>query len=221
MAYIVPADFRPETTASWCAGLVLTADQASSPDLTVLIAGISQRVEERTGDYFTKQAGLVLEHDVEAPSKRLYLQRRCTAVTTVKTRYYDESLTTQATSPAPYRLHSSLDAAGAVKIHGLDYLELTEAGVGLIGTYWGPWIWPVGTQTVQVTGDFGWTVTPWDIKRATALHVWDAVFRQSGDLQRAKAFTSGGGARIELADGIPEADAILADYTYKSPVMIG
>ena len=84
----------------------------------------------------------------------------------------------------------------------------------------GPWTWPVGTQTVQVTGDFGWTVTPGDIKRATALYVWDLVSRQSGDLGRAKAF-SRGDARIELADGVPEADEILKDYMRESPVMIG
>jgi hypothetical protein len=221
MAYLTPAEFRPQTLASWCSGIELTAAQIGDADLTAAIASVSQRVEEKTGDYFTKQAGLVLEHDVAAPSARLYLLRRCTAVTTVKTRYYDESLTTQATSPAPYRLHSSLDTAGAVRTQGLDYLELTVAGVGLVGTYWGPWTWPVGTQTVQVTGDFGWTVTPGDIKRATALYVWDLVSRQSGDLNRAKAFTSGGGARIELADGVPEADDILKDYMFRSPVMIG
>jgi hypothetical protein len=224
MAYIVPADFRPETTASWCSGLVLPADQASSGDLTIAIAAISQRIEEKTGDYFTKQT-LVLEHDVTPRNtgdegRRLYLQRRCTAVTTVKLRDYTGTLGAAQTASL-YRLHSSLDTAGAVQLGELDWLDLVPLSAGLTGlSVTNPWAWPVGPQTVQVTGDFGWTVTPGDIKRATALYVWDLFFRQAGDLGRARAF-SRGDARIELADGVPEADEILKDYMRGAPVMIG
>jgi hypothetical protein len=218
MVYVAPADFRPQTHASWCAGLELTASQAPDADLTVAIASVTQRINDKTNDFFEATVGLVLEHDVYAPSPRLYLMRRCTAVTAVKTRYFDGTLVTQDANA--YRLHSSLDSTGAVEIQGSDYLDLTYWGVGLSGTYWGPWNWPLGTQAVQVTGTFGWTVTPGDIKRATALYVWDLFFRQAGDLQRAKAF-SRGDARIELADGVPEADEILSRYMRQSPVMIG
>jgi len=218
---LVPNDFRAASFDPACTGLLLSDDEANDPRLVELIASVSQRIDEITHDHFETQTGVLLEHDVSVSSPRLYLSRRCTAATTVKTRDYAGTLTTQAATV--YRFHSSLDTAGAVKLGDLDYLDIIPDGPGLALTT-SAWSWPIGPQTVQVTGTYGWTVTPGDIKRACALMVWDVFKREGGDVRRASRWARGDLTVERATDsetGLPEADEILKTYTRDTLVGIG
>ena len=226
MAYPVSADFRTATLAEYCQGLALTTAEASDAILTATIARMVARVESLCDDEFVSTAGRTYDLRGSGTSQ-LALPARCTAVTTVKTRDYLGNLTTQAATA--YRLVSSLDAAGATRITGwaYDYLELPPfqhlTGVVLDSGYW----WPLGAETVQVVGTFGWTVTPADIKRAVALLTYDAVKAQAANLRRA--------TQLQTADavytytptdplrptGIDEADDIIRDYNRSTGLMVG
>lgn len=211
MALLTPANFREQTLAAACAGLKLDQSEAPDTDLTTWIAAVTQRVNEVCGDFF-EPSTTSLEHDVAWDSSRLYLQRRTTAVTAVKTRDALGNLTTQ--SSTAYRLHSSLDSTGAVKLEGSDYLELIWGGGGLAST-WNPWLWPTGTQTVQVTGTFGWTTAPGDVKRAVAMMVWDVFKRQDSDVRRAIRWARGDltvERDTDTMTGMREADELLKPY---------
>jgi hypothetical protein len=220
MTYLVPNDFRTATLNEVCQGVSLTLgapDNVTDAMLTAAIARFTQRIDQYTHDHFETQS-TALDHDVYVQSRILYLNKRCTSAGTVKTRDHTGTLTTQAATA--YRLHSSLDAAGAVKQGELDYLELLPWGTGLTGPdmFWS-WVWPYGPSTVQVGGTFGWSVTPGDIKRALALLVWDHFANARGDLQRATSYQDAG-KRIEYQNstgltGIPEADDILMAYRWE------
>jgi hypothetical protein len=212
--YLLAADFRPDTPAAACIGLTLNADEVSSPDLTIVIAAVSQRIDNVTYDHFSQLPASVREYDVSGDSKRLYLDQRCTSVTAVKTRDHTGTLTTQAATA--YRLRSSLDSTGAIELHDTDYIEILPLGTLLSGPdiYWG-YTWPCGTQTVQVTGNFGWTVTPGDIKHVVALLVWDALKREGGDIRRAVRWARGDLTVERATDtltGLPEADDLLKPF---------
>lgn len=214
MAILTAADFRDQGTNAACSGLTLTGNEASPTDLATVIAGVTQRINDITGDIFEKQTAGVLEHDVREWSRRLELQQRFTAVTAVKTRDRSGTLTTQSASV--YRLRSSLDAAGAVKVFDTDFLEIIPLSAGISGPdIWSVWQWPYGTQTVQVTGDYGWTVTPFDIKRVLALLVWDIFKREAGDVRRASRWARGD-LTVERdkdsSTGLPEADDLLKPF---------
>lgn len=221
MVLLTPANFRPQTLSAACQGLALEATEASDADLMTEIASATQRINDYTGDQFESSAGLVLEHDVSLWSPRLHLLRRCTAVTTVKTRDEAGVLTTQ--SATVFRFHPSLDSTGAVRLGDLDYLDIVPGGAGLTGVDFAGY-WPVGPQTVQVTGTFGWTVTPGDIKRACALMVWDVFKREGGDVRRASRWARGDLTVERATDsttGLPEADTILETYVRRSFVGVG
>jgi hypothetical protein len=214
MSILVPADFRAASFDPACSGLLLTDDEANDVRLTEEIGTVTQRINELTDDIFEKQAGLTLEHDVYEYSRRLYLLQRFTAVTTVKTRDRAGTLTTQGATQ--WRLRSSLDAAGAAKQYDVDFLEIIPLSSGLSGPdIFSPWVWPYGTQTVQVTGDYGWTVTPGDVKRACAMIVWDTFKREAGDVRRASRWARGDLTVERAADtmtGMPEADELIKPY---------
>lgn len=219
MALLTPANFREQTLAAACAGLALDQSEAPDADLTTWIAAVTQRVNAITNDYF-EPSTISLEHDVYNPTGYLYLQRRTTAVTAVKTRDGAGVLTTQAAGS--YRLHSSLDSTGAVRVGDIDYLAI----IGTTGLTTTPdaWTWPVGTQTVQVSGTFGWTTCPGDIKRAVAMIVWDVFKREGGDVRRASRWARGDLTVERATDtmtGLPEADEILKGYTRAAAVAVG
>ncbi len=224
MAYVTVANLRPDTAAEYAQGVTLTAAEASDARLTAAIAAISERLDRLTNDHFETQTGVTLEVDVTDHTGRLALPRRTTAVTTVKTRDELGVLTTQASTT--YRFRSSLDAAGATRIGESDYLDIIPEGVGLTLTPWA-WSWPYGTQTVQVLGTFGWTVTPRDIKRAVAVLAFDHFKEQRGDLGRAVRYTTGEIAverSVPDADhptGLLEVDAIVTDYHRYAGAMVG
>jgi hypothetical protein len=220
MAYVTPADLLSDTWSEYASGVQL--DQPpSNGQMVAAIARFSQRIDELTHDHFETTGSVALDHSIFSAnqSRFLYLNKRCTTVTAVNTRDHFGNLTLQSASS--YRLKSSLDTAGANKIGELDYLEILPWGNGIVGPdiLWGGWVWPQGTNTVQVTGTFGWTVTPGDIKRAVALLVWDHFANQRGDLQRAAEFSDQNRRIVfdrgpDSWTGIPEADAILKRYEW-------
>ena len=225
MALLTPADFRPASLHEACIGLDLTDEQADDATLTASIARLTTRISRWCSDTFETATGTV---EVDgAGSYRLMLPQRFTAVSAVKIRDAYGTLGTAATVTA-YRLHSSLNAAGTERVGGtamLDWLEVVSGGVGLPVSY--PYSdlyrWPYGSQTVQVTGTYGWTVAPPEIKRALALVVWDHVTRQRGDLRSAESMQAGGtlvrftqpDPSLGIYSGIAEADEIIRDYSRK------
>jgi len=225
MAYPVSADFRTTTQAEYCRGLTLTTDEASDAALTATIARVVDRVEALCDDTFVSASAT---YDLRGSgTSQLALPARCTAVTTVSTRSYLGALTVQAATT--YRLVSSLDTAGANRIPGIpwDYLEIPPyqhfTGVVLDTGYW----WPVGPETIQVVGTFGWTVTPPDIKRAIALLVYDQIKPLAPILRRVSTYNTVdatyeySGVNASGPTGIPDADAIIEDFNRTSGLLVG
>jgi len=165
VAYIAAADFRERTVAPWCAGLILGETDGLDAYIDLLITQVVTRVELDLGDDFEPAGGDPDETlNVNGSGRaRLYTPRRVRALTTVKTRADDGTLTLQATSV--WRLQKSLNTAGTAMLDAarLDYLELFSS------------VWPEGTQTVELVGKFGWAAVPTDIKRLVALKVYDLI----------------------------------------------
>lgn len=183
---------------------------------------MTRRIYDLTGDEF-ESTTQTLELNVFVQSDLLLLPKRCTSITTVKTRFWDGTLTTQLTSV--YRLRSSLDATGSIRQDNYDCIAIIPYSGGLSAVLPGPggtysvYQWPYGVQTVQVTGAFGWLVTPFDIKRALANLVWDHYKQQRGDLGRARQANINGQQLTFVPDtpgetGIVEVDQVLRDYQY-------
>jgi hypothetical protein len=183
LTYVAPADFRANSLAEFCVGLALTTDEADDTKLAAAIARHSARVDDLTNDHFETAAALTFELNGWGLSS-LPLPMRCTAITTVKTRNYAGTLTTQAATT--YRLNSSLNSAGSVALS--DTPDLLELIPGQYLTGLNSWeatdCWPWGAQSVQVVGTFGWTVTPAEIKEAVALMVWHGVKPLAGILRQ-------------------------------------
>lgn len=223
MAYLTPADFRAGAGLhEVCTGLSLTATEAPDAGLTSAIARLSQRVDDYTGDHFESQTAVIEKLDVSFASDILFLPRRCTAVTTVQTQDELAVLTAQTS----FRFRSSLNAAG----DGLrdpatmtDYLQIIPGGPGLTGVDWG-WVWPMGPQTVWVTGTYGWTTCPSDIKRALALLVFNHFKPIRADLRLAETVSVADSTirfGATFPSGIVEADDILYDYKRPPMVVVG
>ena len=173
MSYIAAADFRERTVAPYCAGLILGETDGLDSYIDLIITRVVTQVELDLGDDF-EPAGGDPDETVECDGSgraRMYTPRRVRSLTTVKLRATDGTLTTQASTA--YRLHSSL-SGGTAMLDGarLDYLEhLTD-------------VWPLGTQTVQLVGKFGWSAVPTDIKRLVALKVYDIIKGNADPLSR-------------------------------------
>jgi len=218
MAYLTAADFRENTPAEYCSGLLLSEAEAATTALTAAIARLSSRIDELTNDHYESRT-LTYDLDVYGYSGVVLLPERCTALTTVKTTWYGTQ-TTQASTA--YSLHSSLDTAGAKRIGDHDWIEVVTDTGGLVGTMY-TYAWPIGPATVEVTGSFGWVTTPADIKRAVALMVWDHFKPQQDTLRRAVRWTAQGEtfeAAASQPTGIPEVDQLIAEYRREDVVVV-
>jgi hypothetical protein len=211
MTYLAFADFRTATLNEACAGLSLTVAEASDATVTSAIADLSARLDAWTDDHY-ESLSTTLTIDAPYCSPRLYLPKRCTAISSVRTKDYAGVQTNQAASV--YRLHTSLDPAGAVRIGDVDWLQITPLSAGLT-LVTDPFEWPTGVGTVDVAGIFGWTVTPGDIKRALALMVYYRLKPLRADLRLAESVASAD-SQVRYGQtspsGIPEADEIISDY---------
>lgn len=172
MPYIVPNDFREVTVKPWCRNLVLT-EAVGDTELAAAIAVIQGRVEQDLMDDFeppNPDNDVTLELDGSGQCRQ-YVARRIRAITTVKTRDSSGALTLE--DAGTYRIHASLDTGGLVMLdqRRQDWLEVIPGRLLSTGADWWPW----GPQTVQLVGKFGWGAVPEDIKRLTALRVYEYV----------------------------------------------
>jgi hypothetical protein len=214
MAYIAFADLRTATLAEYCSGISLGTADASDANITSAIARFSQRFDDYTNDHFEAEAiTLTLTGD---GTPRLLLPKRCTAITAIALTDTAGNSTTQTSTV--YRLHSSLYSSGSKRLYELDYVELIYGAGGLVGypfDHWNMYTWPCDTNSISVTGSFGWNTTPGDVKRAVALMVYDHFKPMDASLHRTQSFTTEKAA-INLSasqpTGIPECDDIIAAY---------
>lgn len=205
MAYVAVADFRAATLADYCYGLELTTAEAPNDDLAAAIARQSELLDEWCNDHFEPTTGTHYI-DVRGRSQRLYVPRRLRSIDQLATIADDGTVTVQP--PSAYRLR------GDRPICWVDVV-----GDGLEGVA-SRWYWPEGTATVRIQGDWDWAETPGPIRRATALLVWDGFAALRADLRRASRW-SDSSASYEAArtqpSGIPEVDAIIAQYRRELP----
>lgn len=231
MSLLTPSSFRTESLNEACIGLPLTDDEAEDAPLAAAIARVTKRLQRWCNDRFEPTTG-ALEVDGRGTA-RLYLPQRFTAVTAVKTRDETGTLSAALTTTG-YRLHSSLNAAGDDRINQdaiLDWIDLLYGGTGLssVGIGGSTYCWPNAAGSVQVTGTYGWTVTPPEIKRALALLVWDHVKRKRDDLRDAESVQAGGvlvryaqpNPAEGIFSGIGEADEIIRDFERRQKVAVG
>jgi len=217
VSLLSPSDFRTATLNEACTGFALTTNEASDNALTSAISRLTRRLNDLTGDQFESRTE-TLELSVWFPSDMLLLPKRCTSVTTVKTRYFDGTLTTQATTA--WRLRSSLDSVGALAIGEFDSIDIIPYSSGLTGVLGNIWTWPEGPLTVQVVGQFGWLTPPVEATEALAELVWDHFKRQRGDLGRATSLNANGTTVNFVPQnepgkvGIPNVDRFIETYRY-------
>lgn len=231
MTLLTPAAFRIDTIDEACIGLELDTGEAEDTLLTATIARMTTRLNRWTNDRFEPTTGTAEVNG--SGTSRLYLPNRYTAVSAVKTRDEFGTLSTALTASG-YRLHSSLNAAGDDRIDQdaiLDWIDLLYGGVGLSVVGYGGdiYTWPSVPGSVQVTGTYGWTTAPPEIKRALALLTWDHVKRVRSDLRSAESVQAGGtlvryvqpNPAEGIYSGIAEADEIIRDYERRQRVAVG
>lgn len=223
MAYITAADMRAASLAEWATGLSLTDDEVETTRLTAKIARMEQEFDNMTNDHFASEAGVTITLQGDG-SQRLYLPRRCTAVTTLNIVNYAGTATLQASTV--YRLKSSLDAAGAERLSrgALDYIDILPYQVISGASFGLNYGWPDEPGAISIVGTFGWTVTPAKVKRAIGLMVYSEVKDQADILGHVTQWSDSGTIYQRSAGptGVPAIDEIVSEYTYDpTTVMIG
>lgn len=214
--YLLPPNFRPETPAAACRNLTLVEELAPTDELAEEIEAASRRVDDICDDRFSPLTGQTVVVDVADSWSRLDLPYRFTAITSVSTRDDLGALTLQLATA--YRWHRSLNATGTAVLQDgdRDYIDILLGSDGLVvSSLLDPWSWPVGTQAVQIVGDYGWTVTPFDIKRVVAMLCWDHFQRENGEIRRAKRWAVDGltvERDVDSLTGLPEADKLLRRF---------
>lgn len=217
MSLVSPDDFRVTSLANYCVGISLTDNEADDTVLGEAIAEASQYVDEYCSDIFGGVTEtLTLDGSGEA---RLWLPRRCTAISALVTLDQFGNPTTQASEA--YRLHSSLVDAGSKRLarDARDWVELVYLGTGISTQLWfNPWKFYPESQSIRITGDWGWTTPPLAIKTAIALLAYDQV-KASGSVtvrhQRMQAGAELYDNSVSSPTGIPKVDTILAEYDYE------
>jgi hypothetical protein len=223
VAYLTYADLRPSSAAEFATGLTLSdSDVGDDALITAAIARMSLRFDDLTNDHFETQTGVTLTLAGYGDTI-LYLPRRTTAVTTVSVTNYLGVTTAQAATV--YRLHSSLNSAGSAwnSPGDLDWLELLPYQF-LSGASFGlGYAWPTESNSVTVLGTFGWTVTPFDVKNAVAMMVYDHFKNKSDRIRRASSYQAGDASFVnnETGTGIKDVDDIVERYRRTQSVMVG
>jgi hypothetical protein len=229
MTYVVAADFRPGSGKWYTHGIPLTEDDADSNALSDAITAMSEAIDLYTRDHFEPEPGdgppegtITIDMSGNGGAA-IELPKRIRSITEVALRDRDGVLTVQ--EPSVYRYTQSLIEGGTLvdHDHDLDQIALIP-GQHLTGTGWwgdsmypGIWhTWPIGPQTIQVTGQFSFATTPEQIKRAVALMVYDAIKPSSDVLHRSERWATPTASVIRApADptGLPEVDGIISQFT--------
>ena len=187
MAYITEADIRPGS-ALW-RDIQLSATEVSSARVTSLIAAATEVIDKLTGDHFET----VLDADLTFPSPE----------------------TTVLVTPG-YRLQA-VDSIDHIAIDGtVTALEATSYRIRPWGVERYYLDFPIGNIRLN-NADYGWTAVPSDIKRASALLIFDAVKGQSADRMLATRWQTGDilfERPVSTETGIPEVDIILKRYRF-------
>lgn len=210
MAYVSPLDFFVKTKKAWCEGLTFGEEAGDTAYLTTVITQIQEQIENDLSDTFeppTPDNDITLELDTHG-GRRLEIPRRVRSITTLKTRDLNGVLTTEASSL--WRLTQS--ATGA-DFSGNVFDRVDIVGGQMLSTG----LWPYGSQTVQIVGKFGWATTPTDIKRLTALLVYDYLKPINQNLRHTEKLQTSEQSFIFVNPeagtyGIPEADRIRSKY---------
>lgn len=221
MAIITAADFRAATVAEYCYDIQMETATAPDAALTATITRMTTKLQEYCDDSFESE-NLALSVSGDGISSMLLLPKRCTAISQIRTLASTGTYTVQTASR--YRLKSSLYASGSRRVSqsALDWVEIVQAlSVG--------WSWPSDVNGVEVTGTFGWTTCPGDIKRAVALMCWDHFKPQRGDLRRASRVSTQDTTTeylpadpdIGVFTGISEVDDIIREYRRDVTVRVG
>ncbi len=180
-------------TALW-PDLKLSPNEASNERLTSEIASATAVIERETGDVFEQKTNQTLTLPVTEFSSFVFTSGyRLTAIGAMLT--VDNVGTEVAVEASRFRFHSW--------------------GIERVDGYMFPF------RSVKLTGvTYGWAATPSDIKRATAMLVYDQLKGQNASRMRATRWQAGD-AIFERSEngptGIPEVDLILARYSVRSP----
>jgi len=219
VAFITADDLLTKTQKSWTHGLHLSESDGDAAYIATVITEVEAWVQLDLADDFeppTPDNDETIELDGKG-ERRLYIPRRVRSLTTVKTRDLNGVLTLEDSTT--YRLHSSLNSTGtAMGLDGVgrpskvDWLDVISGRTLTTG------VWPWGSQTVQLVGKFGWAAVPTDIKRLTALLVYDRVKPLNNHLRKAEKLQTDQASIIYVnaddpdSTGIPEADRIRRLY---------
>lgn len=221
MAILTAANFRTASLAEYCYNIPLTTTEAPDAALGSAISRFTGLINSFCNDDFE----LVNESAYQLTSDGtglLIVPRRLNALYNLYTVDVNGNRTLE--NSGSYRWQSSLDASGAKRIREFDTIEIIKVGTGLKGTLWSPWRFDAGLGTVQIEADFGWVATPPDIRRAVALMVYDHFKPARADLLRVTRFQTDSAA-FDLGQtvptGIPEVDAIIAEYKHESSLVVG
>lgn len=208
MSYILPADFRAATTKWYTLGLTKTSTEASDAQLTDAIKRASDLIDHHTNDHYEPEASMSIDVDGSGTSI-LRIPKRIRSVSLVETRDLDGVLTTEVASS--YRVIRSLDSTGLARVGSLDAIAVVK-GRRLVDGSVG---WPIGLETVRVTGTFSWGACPEAIKEAVALLVFDMVSPKRADLHRAEKWETKEhliSVARTIPTGIPRVDQVIDEY---------
>jgi hypothetical protein len=226
VTYVQASDFRPGSGKWYTHGIPLSEDDADSNALSDAITAMSEAFDLYTFDHFSPEPGDgppegTITLDVSGSGgPNLTVPKRIRSITDVSLRDREGVLTSQ--DVAVYRVTQSL-VNGARTEGDLDSISVIP-GKYLTGTGWwgdstypGNWsYWPVGTNSVQLTGTFSWENTPEQVKRAVSLMVYDAIKPSTDTLHRADRWATPN-ANFTVATpnptGLPEVDGIISQFT--------
>lgn len=224
--YISSADFRPGSGKWYTHGNPLTVDDADNNSLSDAITAMSETFDLYTSDHFSPEPGdgppeSTTTIDISGNGgPNLSVPKRIRSISDVSLRDRDGTLTSQ--DPAVYRVTQSL--VGGERTEGdLDQIALipgrylTGTGFWDDWTYSGSWTdWPIGINTVQLTGTFSWSSTPELVKRAVALMVYQEIKPSTDPLQLSERWATPTASMIMAPKdptGITKVDEIIKQFT--------
>lgn len=227
MTYITSSDFRPGSGKWYTHGIPLTMDDADNNSLSDAITAMSEAFDLYTFDHFSPEPGdgppeTTITLDLPGSGgPNLYVPKRIRSITDVSLRDRDGVLTSQDVSV--YRVTQSIIGGGRQEAD-LDMVSVIPGKFLASSGWWGDEsypgnyvAWPLGINTVQLTGQFSWLTTPEPVKRAVSLMVYDAIKPNSMNLLgRASQWSTPAGNFLAAAQnptGLTEVDGIIAQFT--------
>lgn len=204
MAYLTAAEWFAGTSP-WVLGLGLSTADVGTATLNDLITEMSAAFDTYTDDHFESSTGTITVDSVGGALLRV--PKRIQAVTLLETQDYTGAWTTEVSTA--YRYEAFTGDARQVEVD--DVIEIVPGQALASGSA----TWPVGFQTVRLSGTFDWASCPMDVKRAVALMCWERVKSPGDSLrlsQRWQTQAESFDRSLTTPTGMPEADEIIARY---------